>query len=149
MNQIQQIEYLIIHHTQRNNDFPIFIKLRHKILRNWEDVGYHYMIGNTRPFTKDGKLYVGRGEEFEGAHTKGYNKNSLGICLIGNFDYKMPSNNQFRTLFNLLEQKIEQYSIPIKNVLGHNEIPNINKSCPGKLVDMDYIRETLNKRSII
>ena len=67
MKKIQQVKYIIVHHTERNNDFPFFVRLRHKYLRGWDDVGYHYLIGNTRPFTKDGKLYRGRSEDFEGS----------------------------------------------------------------------------------
>ena len=144
MNQIQQIEYIIVHHTERNNDFPFFVKLRHKFLRGWEDIGYHYLIGNTRPFSKNGKLYSGRSEKFEGAHALGYNGNSLSVCLIGNFDKKIPSEEQFETLFSLLEEKIRQYDIPIENVRGHSELPNVDKSCPGRLVNMDYVRAVLS-----
>ncbi|MAH03513.1 hypothetical protein CMI39_01860 [Candidatus Pacearchaeota archaeon] len=144
MNHLEQVEHIIIHHTERNNDFPFFVRLRHKYLRGWENIGYHYLIGNARPFTKDGKLYSGRPENFEGAHTLRYNRNSLGVCLIGNFDKVIPSEKQFETLFSLLEQKTKQYNIPIKNVRGYNEFPNIEKSCPGNLVDMDYVRSVLS-----
>lgn len=143
MDEVGTIEYLILHHTERNNDFPFFIKSRHKYWRGWDDVGYHYMIGNTRPFTQDGKIYQGRLEGFEGAHTRGFNKNSLGICLIGNFDKKTPSSKQISSLLYLLQTKAHQYNIPIENIRGHRELPNTRKTCPGKLIDMDYIRDTL------
>ncbi|MBU4162484.1 peptidoglycan recognition protein family protein [Patescibacteria group bacterium] len=144
MNTIGQVKYLIIHHTERNNDFPFFVRLRHKYLRGWDDTGYHYLIGNTRPFTKNGKLYTGRSEEFEGAHTLGYNGNSLGICLIGNFDKVIPSEKQFETLFSLLEEKIKKYNVTVENVRGHSEFPNVEKSCPGKLLNMNYVRAVLS-----
>ena len=144
MDKIGPVEYLTIHHTGRNNDFPFFIQLRHRYLRGWEDIGYHYIIGNTRPFTEDGKLYTGRSEDFEGAHTIGYNQNSLGICLIGNFDKVVPSERQFETLFSLLKVKARQYNVPVENVRGHREFPGVQKSCPGRLVDMDYVRAVLS-----
>lgn len=143
MDPMQKIEYLIVHHTGRHNDFPLFIKLRHIYLRKWEDIGYHYLIGNSRLFTKDGKIYNGRPETIEGAHTKGYNKNSLGICLIGNFDKKSPSQKQIKTLLRFLVQKKEENQIPIKNILGHHETFNSQKTCPGKMINMDYIREQI------
>jgi len=147
MDPIGEIEYIIVHHTERNNDFPALVKFRHINLRGWEDVGYHYLIGNRRPFTTDGQLYVGRSAEFEGAHTLGLNKNSLGICLIGNCDKTLPSKKQFATLIELIEHKIKQHGVPIENVRGHNEFPNVDKSCPGRLVSMDYIRAVLAKQS--
>jgi len=146
MNPIGRIEYLIIHHTERNNDFPAFIRSRHIHLRGWDDIGYHYMIGNTRPFTTNGKLYTGRPEECEGAHTRQYNKNSLGICLIGNFDKVAPSEQQLETLFLLIEQKRKQYDIPLNHVKGHSEFAGVEKSCPGRLVHMPYIRAVLDRK---
>jgi len=148
MNKLEKVEYIIIHHTERNNDFPLFVKLRHIYLRGWENIGYHYLIGNTRPFTRNGQIYHGRPEEFEGAHILGYNQNSIGICLIGNFDKKHPSKEQFESLFSLVHRKMEQFRVPVENVRGHREFPEVRKSCPGKLIDMDYIRTSLTQREI-
>lgn len=146
MEKLQKVEYLIIHHTQRNNDFPLFVKLRHKYLRGWEDTGYHYLIGNTRPFSVDGKLYLGRSEIYQGAHTYGYNNCSLGISLIGDFNKNVPSKKQLGTLFSFLEDRLNFYNLDIKSLRGHNEF--INKSCPGKFVDMDYIRQVVSGNEI-
>ena len=79
-----------------------------------------------------------------GAHASGYNLNSLGVCLIGNFNRVMPSEKQFEALFSFLEEKINQYKIPIKNVIGHSEIPGVDKSCPGRLLNMSYVRAIIS-----
>lgn len=63
MDALESVDRLVIHHTERNNDSPLFVRFRHKYLRGWEDVGYHYLIGNTRPFSKNGGIYSGRSEE--------------------------------------------------------------------------------------
>jgi N-acetylmuramoyl-L-alanine amidase len=145
MEKLGKIEYIIVHHSERTIDFPLFIKMRHMYLRHWEDIGYHYLIGGNSPFTINGKLYFGRSRELIGAHAIGYNRNSLGICLIGNFDKTNPSKNQLLTLSSFLEDKIGEYSVPIQNILGHNELPGVTKSCPGSLIDMSYIREEIAK----
>lgn len=137
------IKYLIVHHTERNNDFPLFVKFRHIFLRNWDDIGYHFLIGNKRPFTRDGKLYIGRPENRIGAHAFGFNEESLGICLIGNLDKNKPSRKQIKTLIDFLKEKKDQYDIPKKNILGHHELPNVKKSCPGKNLDMNLIRQAV------
>ena len=144
MDPLDCVEYIIIHHTDRNNDFPLFVKGRHKYLRGWDDIGYHYLIGNRRPFTKDGKLYTGRLEEYEGAHAHGYNKNSLGICLIGNLDKNMPTEKQLSTLFSFLKGKIKEHNLPVSHIVGHNELPDATKSCPGRKMDMDYVRAVVS-----
>jgi len=143
MNPLESVNYLILHHTGRNNDFPLFAKLRHVVIRGWDDIGYHYLIGNQRPFTEDGKVYPGRPETFEGAHARGYNHCSLGICLIGDLDKTLPSERQLRTLHAFLEQKMSEYGVPPEHVLGHRELPDVTKTCPGRLMNMSYLRATL------
>lgn len=137
------VRYIIVHHTERNNDFPAFIRFRHMYLRGWDDIGYHYLIGNKRPFTRDGHLYAGCMENCVGAHARGYNDQSLGICLIGNFNKSNPSPKQLETLISFLKEKGEQYQISNCNILGHRELPNVTKSCPGKNLDMDMVREAM------
>lgn len=141
MKKLKEVRYIIIHHTGRNNDFPFFIKLRHVFLRGWEDIGYHFLIGNTRPFTIDGKLYQGRDEAFEGAHALGYNQCSIGVCLIGNFNKKKPSKNQMETLYTFLVEKIKKHGLSLESIKGHKELLNTRKKCPGKNIDMDEIRK--------
>ena len=48
--------------------------------RGWSDIGYHYLI------YLDGTVHEGRPIEIQGAHTKGQNKNSIGIAYVGGID---------------------------------------------------------------
>lgn len=48
--------------------------------RGFRDVGYHYII------RLNGKIEHGRPLDEWGAHAKGYNSNSIGICYIGGTD---------------------------------------------------------------
>src|SRR3989338_11094347 len=111
------------------------------IINKWEDIGYHYLID------KKGKIHVGRSEKFIGAHVFGHNKNSIGICLIGNFDEESPTKKQTQTLIKFLKEKVRKFKIPIKNILGHREFPEITKTCPGKFVDMVEIRRMLSEKT--
>ena len=45
--------------------------------RGFSDIGYHWLID------RDGKVMAGRMESIVGAHVKGRNTGTLGICLIG------------------------------------------------------------------
>ncbi|EKD66611.1 MAG: N-acetylmuramoyl-L-alanine amidase [uncultured bacterium (gcode 4)] len=145
MNEMGCINKIIIHHTERNNDSPSFVTLRHKYLRRWEDIWYHYIIGNTRPFSKNGKVYHGRSEYFEWAHTIWHNKDSLWICLIGNFNKVIPSEEQLESLFKLLKDKIKKYQLTVNDILWHNEVFGTTKTCPWKFTDMAYIRWILRQ----
>jgi len=146
MDKLENIEYLIVHHTSRKYDFPFFVKLRHKFLRGWEDNGYHYMIGNGKIFTEDGEIYACRPEYYQGAHTLRYNNKSLSISLIGNYDNEIPTNDQMITLCGILTKKANEYRIPLENIVGHNELNNNRKTCPGKNIDMSHIRKIIYNR---
>lgn len=142
MEQIKKedVEFIIIHHSNRIIDCPLFIKIRHKYLRGWDDTGYHFIIGNGI-FTKNGKIYKGRPTKFVGAHSYGYNQKSIGICLIGDLDQTKPTFRQYRSLIRLIVILKKQF--PIKTILSHNETEGCIKTCPGKLFDITRIRKIL------
>lgn len=52
-------------------------------------IGYHFVIKT------DGTIQRGRDLDVVGAHVKGYNHNSVGICLIGGIDRKGRSVDNF------------------------------------------------------
>ncbi len=104
--------------------------------RGFSRIGYHYVIPNGRLSKKqmdsslNGALQGGRPENEIGAHCRGFNERSLGICLIG---MKSFSFEQYRTLSNLIREKRKVYGIPLANVLGHCETESgkaEGKTCP-------------------
>jgi hypothetical protein len=50
--------------------------------RGFDTVGYHYVI------RRNGTLETGRRESEIGAHVRGHNANSIGVCLAGGVDAK-------------------------------------------------------------
>ena len=48
--------------------------------KGWSDIGYHYVI------ELDGSVNMGRDIDRIGAHTKGHNTGSIGICYVGGMD---------------------------------------------------------------
>jgi len=86
--------------------------------QGWDGIGYHYVIRT------DNKLDVGRPEYWTGAHAKGHNKDSIGICMIGTDVY---NSDQWKILTNLILELLFKY--PDVKVIGHNEVSN--KTCPG------------------
>lgn len=100
----------------------------HKAKR-WRDIGYHYLID------RDGSGARGRPVSETGAHTRGRNKTSIGICLVGGHgssatdkfhDHFTPA--QDRALRELIIDLRLKYP-SITAVSGHNQYAN--KACPG------------------
>ena len=99
----------------------------------WRDIGYHFVI------YRDGSIHKGRPIEQIGAHTSGYNANSIGICYIGGCaaDGKTPKDTrteaQKAALIALCKELKASY--PLATIHGHNEFAN--KACPSFIVKKD------------
>jgi len=126
----KKVKYIIIHHTATDAKRTTWqaIENGHKARWNFKSamglyMGYQYLI------TWDGKVHQSRLDTEEGAHTIGYNKNSIGICLTGSFSEEEPSGEQSEALWKLLDEKVAYYGINKKNILGHRDVAN--KICPG------------------
>jgi len=102
--------------------------------RGWSDIGYHYVI------YLDGTVHPGRPLQRSGAHTKGQNSNSIGICYIGGVetDGKTPKDTrtpeQKAALDNLLFVLTDIFANT--TIHGHNEFAA--KACPSFDVQAEY-----------
>ena len=83
-------------------------------------IGYHYVI-----YT-NGAGASGRAEDEIGAHARGYNRESLGICLVGTDRFTI---DQWSALTHLVSAFRGRW--PRVAVRGHNELPDVHKACPG------------------
>ena len=93
--------------------------------KGWKGIGYHYVI------YLDGSVHKGRPEEEIGAHCKGHNSNSIGICYIGGLDeFGEPedtrTDKQKEALIVLLKALKAKY--PAATIHGHREFAA--KACP-------------------
>lgn len=104
--------------------------------KGWVDIGYHYVI------TRHGVVELGRDldgdgdvEDEMGAHAYGHNRGSLAICLVGGIDDNgNPQSNytrlQWAALSDLVADIRYRHGLSKNQVKGHNELPNVQKSCP-------------------
>ncbi|XP_029669306.1 peptidoglycan-recognition protein SC2-like [Formica exsecta] len=93
--------------------------------RGWSDIGYNFLIG------EDGNAYEGRGWDYVGAHAPGYNTQSIGICILGDFSDFLPNPVALNTLNALIACGVSLGKISDNyNVLGHRQARNTE--CPGQ-----------------
>ncbi len=78
---MRYINLIVIHcsATRCNKRFPVTALIRCHADR-FGFTGYHYYI------TRNGYIYQTRHEQLVGAHAKGYNRHSLGVCYEGGLD---------------------------------------------------------------
>lgn len=148
-------EYIILHHTGGTDAQPLAdtshhtfdgVDAWHKQLWNFKSslghyIGYHYFI------EKNGALTQGRADTDTGAHTRGWNDKSIGICLAGNFDRPkdqpnhFPTDRQINTLKNLLEKLRAEYDIKHDKIVPHRFFAN--KTCYGTNIPDNWDEELL------
>jgi len=133
---MRKIDKIIIHcaATPEGRDIKTeTIRSWHMKGRGWSDIGYHFVI------ELDGSIRNGRPVERIGAHVKGYNSTSIGICYVGGLD---KSNNAKDTRTeaqkNSLIELIDSLRAVYKDatIHGHNEFSA--KACPSFDVQSEY-----------
>lgn len=97
--------------------------------RGFSDIGYHFVIW------RDGYIEEGRPISRIGAHAKGHNSDSIGICLVGGIDEEgKPDSNftckQYGALCTLVDELVNDPNLNINQVLGHRDLPGVKKACP-------------------
>jgi len=103
--------------------------------RGWRDVGYHDVI------RRDGVIEEGRQVNEIGAHVKGYNKQSVGVCLVGGVDDdNSPERNFTEKQYKSLKRILRFYMalFPDAIIVGHNDLDK-HKACPSFKVDADLL----------
>jgi len=94
----------------------------------WGDIGYHFLID------PDGRIYAGRGLQWQGAHAGGAdganNVENIGVCLLGNFQAERPTARAVASLQRLLDDLRDRFGIPLAAVTGHQHFKNT--ACPGR-----------------
>lgn len=100
--------------------------------RGWSQIGYHYVV------RRNGEVERGRPEHLDGAHARGVNATSIGICWVGT---DQPSPEQEKSLVGLVNLLRGKYNVKIEKVLGHREAVKTDKTCPN--LNMDRFRAEL------
>lgn len=122
---MRSIDKIFVHHSASSQDTTRDqIDVWHK-RRGWNGVGYHYVI------EKDGSIMMGRLFKTIGAHCRGHNSNSIGVCVVGNYmDDEAMTEGQEQSLVMVLHGLLSQYSLDVDQVYGHRELGET--LCPGK-----------------
>ncbi len=122
---MRKITRIVIHHSASSlATTKEDIDKWHKS-RGWSGCGYNFVIEG------DGKLVLGRPLERVPAQARGYNTNSIGICLVGD-------NTDLEQRWSMLQIYTLEQTLPVLKtmfpdaiVLGHKDLPDTSTECPG------------------
>ena len=129
-------KHIVIHHTATPSATPGGIDRFHRERRHMENgMAYHFLIGNGRGMG-DGEIYIGDRwkKQIQGGHlaSEKLNMSSIGICLVGNFESKPPTERQMKSLDALIRKLRQQTGLAKSAVTTHRSIHPRHTSCPGK-----------------
>ncbi|MFT5723190.1 MAG: hypothetical protein ACI9JN_000299 [Bacteroidia bacterium] len=160
-----QVNHCIVHHaasSNSNHDYVNVVRniyLLHTQTNGWDDIGYNFVVA------QDGSIFEGRANQdidstdnIKGAHFCGKNTNTMGICVLGNYQETKPTTEAINTLTHLLTWKCYKDKI---NPLSSTPHPNWNSenlehiaghqdgcatACPGDSLYMRLprIKETID-----
>ncbi|HAD95909.1 MAG TPA: hypothetical protein DCG19_00810 [Cryomorphaceae bacterium] len=135
--------HIIIHHsagTSTSNNWPAVVAAiwdAHVNTNGWDDVGYNWLID------PDGLIYEGRGDSTLGAHFSCMNTNTLGICMLGNFETVQPTFSMISSLTYLIAWESCLENIPplgssfhaasqlnLPNISSHRDGNTSTQGCP-------------------
>jgi len=125
----RNITEIIVHcsATPEGKDYTVAQIREWHLARGFSDIGYHYVI------YRDGSVHAGREEAIAGAHCKGHNPRSIGVCYIGGEvadGSHRPKDTrtaaQKASLLKLLKDLKRRY--PQAKVYGHRDFAA--KACP-------------------
>lgn len=145
-----QVQLLVVHCSATPPSADIdaeTIRKWHVEGNGWSDIGYHGVI------KRDGSFEQGRELHERGAHAKGWNAVSWGLCLVGGVqeqDRNKPEANytpeQYKTLWAVLNAW--QSVAPTAHVCGHRDLDSDHqrlKACPSFDVRAAYLEHCLAK----
>ena len=141
---MRRIDLIVVHcsATRCDRSFPVTALIRCHADR-FGFTGYHYYI------TRDGTTYQTRHEQLIGAHAKGYNSHSLGVCYEGGLDEQgnaadTRTRAQKRALLRLLRRLKKEH--PDARILGHRDLPDVHKDCPCFDASEEYSQLNCNQK---
>jgi hypothetical protein len=142
-----KVTHLIVHHEYGSNyssDWAARVRAIQQLHFNnkWSDVGYNFLID------RNGVIYEGRagGDNAVGAHFCGKNRNTMAVCLLGNYSSssEIPSAAVQNSLKKILAWKAAKEKInplgssyhysgqTLRHIIGHRDNPDKScTACPG------------------
>ena len=126
---LERVNYIVVHCSATPPTMDIGVKEidRWHRERGWFKIGYHAVI------RRDGRIEYGRYTDEIGAHAKGFNNQSLSICLVGGVDENNNPDNNFEDIqLQTLKAAINYYKyfFPDAAVVGHKDLKGVTKACP-------------------
>jgi hypothetical protein len=143
--------HLIVHHSfspgNDVTDWPAAVRgvwNYHVNSNSWSDIGYNWLI-DPKGVIYQGRAWVDTNDNSQGAHFCGYNRQTMGVCMLGDYNSIVPSDAALRSLVRLLAYRASANAINprgvafhessarnLNNISGHRD--GCSTDCPGDML---------------
>lgn len=123
---MRKIDMIVIHCSATRADVPLSPRQLDEMhrQRGFDGCGYHYYV------RRDGEICTMRPVDRPGAHAKGYNQHSIGVCYEGGLDEQgrpadTRTEHQKRSLRVLV--RVLAMDFQTRRIVGHRDLsPDLN-----------------------
>ncbi len=133
---MREINKIIVHcsATREGENFEVAEIRKWHLARGFSDIGYHFYIDLY------GEIHKGRDISKIGAHCKGHNRNSIGICYCGGVeaDGKTPKDTRYDCQKESLTAVLRTLKAMYPNAVIHSHNDFANKACPSFNATKEY-----------
>ena len=137
MKKRKQTHRIIYHHSLSDLSTVDNIRRYHMDHHGWSDIGYHFVV------ELDGQIEHGRAVTLVGAHAFGRNRDSIGVCIVGNLHDHEPTMNQIYSCQRIYHDVCRAYSKSLRIEMHRPHVFNLFEpasygrfnSCPGSKMD--------------
>jgi len=140
---VRQVERIVVHHSAGKDTTQLEAKGIEEwhVGKGWRGIGYHFLVENVggRP-----SVVQGRPLRFRGSHARGANYDSVGVCVVGNFNSTLVDDDVFHVLISLLADLCTVFGLSERAISPHLEAGVTATECPGDHL-MDRWEELLSE----
>ena len=133
---MREINKIIVHcsATREGENYEVAEIRKWHLARGFSDIGYHFYIDLY------GEIHKGRDIAKIGAHCKGHNRNSIGICYCGGVeaDGKTPKDTRYDCQKESLTAVLRTLKAMYPNAVIHSHNDFANKACPSFNATKEY-----------
>jgi N-acetylmuramoyl-L-alanine amidase len=136
------ITFVVLHHSdrpskadfERRPDPSYWLEAIDRVhrMRGFACIGYHFVIFPT------GEVGLGRDINQVGAHVKGHNTGSVGVCLIGNFNTESLEGEQYISMKYVLAALLRKLALSPERLFFHRDFNPTD--CPGSRLERETVR---------
>lgn len=128
--------HVVVHHSGIEDGDAKAYDAAHRRRGMENGLAYHFVIGNGRD-SREGGIEIGPRwlRQLDGGHVRNdlYNEHGVGICLVGNFETRRPSERQLATLTALIDWLRDDAPLGARpKFTVHRWVDRNHTVCPGR-----------------